>query len=286
MPKSHDKSPSQVSFARLRRIGGLQIAALAALVVFAAIAVVALSDRSSQAESPRELALRRNINGLLGGIPQSGDALGSPSAPVTLRFFGDLECPTSRAFAVEALPVVISKWVRDGKLRIEYHSLRTATSDPATFTAQQAAALAAGEQNRLWDYIEYFYHRQGPEGSGYVTERFLRRLAEQTPGLDVKRWNADRKDPPLTATVAADEQTAVRHGLDSTPALVVGRSQGGGPAGHRLYVVEPAALGFTIEGLLRDQVKRSSSPMSDDLGRADRLKVAYVHDGDRRRMPC
>ena len=40
------------------------------------------------------------VNSLLAGIPQSAMRLGSPSAPVTVTEFGDLECPVCRDFAL------------------------------------------------------------------------------------------------------------------------------------------------------------------------------------------
>lgn len=141
---------------------------------------------------------------------------------MTLQFFGDLQCPTSRAFTLELLPSLISRWVRMGRLRVEYRALRTATPNAEAFMAQQAAALAAGMQRKLWNFIEYFYHEQGRENSGYATEGFLLSLAEQTPGLDVKQWNKDRRETSLAAEVATDEQAAARQGLHETPSLLVG----------------------------------------------------------------
>jgi hypothetical protein len=47
------------------------------------------------------------------------------------------------------------------KVRVEYRSLETATHDPEVFKLQQVAALAAGAQDRMWNFIETFYHEQG-----------------------------------------------------------------------------------------------------------------------------
>ncbi len=41
---------------------------------------------------------------MVGGIPQSGNTLGAPNAPVTLQYFGDLECPICKEFTLGALP--------------------------------------------------------------------------------------------------------------------------------------------------------------------------------------
>src|ERR1035441_9298838 len=81
----------------------------------------------------------QTVNALVAGIPQKGNVLGSPTAPVTLQYFGDLECPICKDFTLGALPTVIQKWVRPGKLQIEYRSLETATREPETFKLQQIA---------------------------------------------------------------------------------------------------------------------------------------------------
>ena len=101
------------------------------------------------------------IGALLADIPQSANALGQPAAPVTLEYFGDLECPFCKEFSLGVLPSIIQRWVRSGKLRIEYHALQTATREPEVFIAQQVAALAAGRQARAWHFIETFYAEQG-----------------------------------------------------------------------------------------------------------------------------
>jgi protein-disulfide isomerase len=166
------------------------------------------------------------IAALLAEIPQRANALGSATAPVTLQYFADLECPYCRDFTLEALPSIISRWVRPGDLRIEYHALETATREPEVFVAQQVAALAAGSQDKAWNYIETFYREQGEEGSGYVTDRFLEGIAGEVPGLNLSQWNHDRTDRQLAEEIAADARAAETAGLNGTPSFLIGRSAG------------------------------------------------------------
>lgn len=49
-----------------------------------------------------------------------------------------------------------------------------------------AAALAASEQDRYWQYSHRLFDSQAAENSGYVTDEFLTGLAEETEGLDVE----------------------------------------------------------------------------------------------------
>lgn len=76
------------------------------------------------------------------------------------------------------------------------------------FETQQIAALAAGAQDRMWNFIETFYREQGAEDSNYVTESYLQGIAGQVPGLSLSQWMSERGDPQLAAQLAADQTAA------------------------------------------------------------------------------
>jgi protein-disulfide isomerase len=250
-PQSRRKSQDEQATNRMRWF--VLVTAMAVLAVVLVVLATNSGGDSSHAQhgSAQGSAVTRGIDALLAGIPQSGNALGSSAAPVTLQFFGDLECPISRKFTLGVLPSLIRKWVRSGQLRIEYRSIRTATHEAGVFTTQQVAALAAGMQDRLWYYIEAFYHEQGGERAHYVTESYLEGLAKQTLGLDMARWSEDRKYPPLVAQVALDEQTAAGEGFRSAPSFLIGHTGGG----HSMKLLtfsptEPGAFDSAIGKLL------------------------------------
>jgi len=205
-------------------LGAVALAAIA--VVVAAIAVSSTGGRRHGIQTGASAS--KAVAGLLNGIPQSGDTLGSADARVTIRYFSDLECPVCRDFTLGTLSRVIAGQVRGGRVQIEYRSLQTATGDPATFVAQQAAALAAGRQHRLWQYVELFYREQGAEGSGYVNGAYLERLARQVPGLDIAAWKRARAAPALAAQLGADAAAARQDGANATPTLVIR-----GPSGRK-----------------------------------------------------
>jgi protein-disulfide isomerase len=201
---------------RLMRVGGVLL--LAVVAVGAAIAISSGSGgKQSTASSGQTTS---SVNQLLAGIPQAGTTLGKASAPVTVTVYEDLQCPICRDFTVGGENQLIAKDVRAGRAKLVFRSLQTATPDPTTFQVQQQAALAAGKQQKLWHYVELFYHQQGQEGTGYVTESYLDKLARQIPGLNYSRWLADRK-AGLGSTVTADEGLAQRNGFNSTPTIVV-----------------------------------------------------------------
>jgi protein-disulfide isomerase len=201
---------------RLFRVGGVLLLA----VIVVAVVIAATSGSSGTTSSTSSPQAATTVNRLLAGIPQAGNTLGKKTAPVTVTVYEDLQCPICREFTLAGENQLIAKDVRAGRVKLVFRSLQTATPDPATFQVQQQAAAAAGKQQKLWDYVELFYHQQGPEGTGYVTESYLDKLARQVPGLNLARWRADR-NTGLGSTVTADEARAKSSGFDSTPTVVV-----------------------------------------------------------------
>lgn len=200
---------------RLYTFGGVLVVVI---VIVAVIIAVAGGGGSSSGGSKSKSATAS----LLQGIPQNGVTLGQPNAPVTVTVYEDLECPVCKEFTENAENKLIANEVRKGKVKLVMKSLQTATPDLATFQFQQQAALAAGKQNKLWNFTENFYREQGQEGTTYVTESYLTNLAKQIPGLDVGKWKQARNnDKSLAQQVSADLALANQKGFNSTPTIVV-----------------------------------------------------------------
>jgi protein-disulfide isomerase len=181
------------------------------------------SGDSAAARAARDRRVHREVRTLLAGIPQNANTLGQPRAPITLQVFGDLECASARLWMLSVLPTVIQRFVRTGAMRIQYRSMKTDTINPRTFVNQQTAALAAGQQHRMWNYIETFYLEQGTEYTPYATEQYLDGIASQIPGLNLTQWHNDRTNQ-RAEQVVADDQTAKALEFRDTPAFQIGRT--------------------------------------------------------------
>jgi hypothetical protein len=235
------------------RIGPVTLAAVAVAGVLVAIGVSDVVGSSGQPSSAR---VEQEVSALLSGIPQNGDTLGQASAPVTLQIFGDLESADVRTFVVWLLPDILREWVRTNIVKIQYRSFMIASSPyPNIFVYQQAAALAAGVQDRLWNFIETFYHEQGPEQTRYVTNAYSNGIAGQVTGLDLPRWEIDRENSQLTKQVIEDDQAARAIGFPDAPVFLIGRTGGNLTPwpGYRLYEEPGLKPGF---------VKRPVHPVS------------------------
>jgi protein-disulfide isomerase len=215
---------------RVMILGSLLVAVIAVAVVLVIVLGGSSSNNSSAStiatkpESPKAKSTVAQVQALLKGIPQHGNTLGNPNAPVTYTEYGDLECPICKEFALGTENKLISNEVRAGKVKLVYKSFETATGDLSNastiFPLQQSAAYAAGAQNKAWYYIELFYHEQGQEATSYVNAQYLTGLAKQVPGLNVAQWNRDRNNPAYAAQIQQETKEATSLGIDATPSLI------------------------------------------------------------------
>jgi protein-disulfide isomerase len=167
-----------------------------------------------------------------GGLSQDGARLGDPDAPITITLFDDLQCSSCAAYFLETTPRLVEDLVRTRRARLVFRHFSLSGRDTAIASF---AAEAAGEQGRQWQYIQVFLANQGKARRTGVTERFMTRVAEETPNLDVDRWRADRSSAAVERAVEADGMLATELRLPAAPAALVD-----GPRGTRKLVESPS----------------------------------------------
>ena len=222
------------------------VAAALGLAVVAVLVGVSLSGGASSSKVSTTVAMGPQTAALLAGIPQHGDTLGSPKAPVTLVEYADMQCPYCGEFARSALPTLIRDYVRPGKVKLVFRGLEFVGPDS---DAALRAVYASGLQNRLWSYSELMFENQGTENTGWVTDDLVKALGEAVPGLDVDKMMSDRPTEPVTAAIAAAAEKAQLDGVRSTPSFMVGKT--GGPL-RALPVssLDPSAFTPALDRLL------------------------------------
>ncbi len=181
-----------------------------------------------------------------GWDPAGRDALGGPDAPVTLIEYADLQCPYCAQWARGAFPRLVRDYVRTGKLRIEFRGLAFIGRDS---DKALRAALAAGRQNRLWNVVELLYADQGPENSGWASEELIDHIASSVTGLDVERFDADRRLEALDTELAKSQGQAEAAGVRGTPTFELGPT-GSAPETLELTSLADDEFAAAIEALL------------------------------------
>ncbi|WP_375765640.1 thioredoxin domain-containing protein [Archangium gephyra] len=160
-----------------------------------------------QAQAPAEAPVQ-NIE--VGNAPSRGPK----NAPVTIVAFSDFECP----FCGRVLPTL--KQIEDeykGKVRIAFKN------QPLPFHANAkpaaAAALAAHEQGKFWEYHDKLFQNQRA-----LDRASLEKYAQEL-GLNMGQFKAALDSGKFDAQVTADMNEATRVGVNGTPTFLInGRS--------------------------------------------------------------
>jgi len=245
-----------------RRQASTKVLVIAAvLVALAGVGIgvtVALKGGSSPATKvPAHGSLAGTLPGaadvhrMFAGIAQRENVLGASSAPVTLVEYADLQCPYCREFETQALPDLVTRYVRTGKVKIELRPLAFIGPDSAR---GRAALIAAGKQSRLFQFMELVYMNQGPENTGWLNEDLVQKAAASIPGLDVPRLLDVRNDDSVVNLASAFDVEAETAGVNSTPTIYVSRS--GGPL-HKVELTS-ATDSTGISAAVRAALARNS----------------------------
>ena len=206
---------------RLMLLLGALIAAAAIVVIAIAVSSSGGGSKKSPVKTPTAVT-GRGGGGAFAGIPQSGATLGNPNAPVTVLEFADLQCPFCRDFTLNTFPQVVSQYVRPGRVKMQFHNFPFLGHD--SIPAARAAAVAE-QHNRLWDFVDAWYHNQGEENSGYATTPFVEKIATMA-GLNGPAIIAAESSPSTAAVLRSDASLSQRFKVNSTPTLIVVDSSG------------------------------------------------------------
>ena len=204
-----------------RRRGAWLLAATAGVAAIAVAAAVALSHNSSKPPATSGGSVTSAAS-MFAGIPEHNGVLGDPKAPLTVTEYLDLQCPICREASQSTLPALVRDYVRTGKVKLQARTLHFIGPD-----STKAARVAAGaqRQGKLWPFLETFYANQGQENSGYVTDSFLRQVA-QASGVDATAALGQADSAFATARLSQANSEASKLGIDSTPTLTVAKGDG------------------------------------------------------------
>jgi protein-disulfide isomerase len=120
-----------------------------------------------------------------------------------LIVYADLSCPHCAAAWTEIA-------ARSG--RIAFRHFPVASKHPRS-AALHAAAEAAGAQGQFFAMVDSLYADRGHVDDPHLWAR-VERL-----GLDLERFERDRRSPDLAARVRRDFQSGIRAGVAGTPAV-------------------------------------------------------------------
>jgi len=120
--------------------------------------------------------------------------------------YADFECPYCAA-AADRLAAA--------RVRVAFRHFPVRSSHPRAWPAA-CAAEAAALQGRFWEMHDLLFADQGRLEDPHLWDR------ARTLGLDLERFDADRRSAGVRARVRRDFESGVRGGVVTTPTLVAG----------------------------------------------------------------
>jgi protein-disulfide isomerase len=119
--------------------------------------------------------------------------------------YGDYECPFCAA---------LDKRLTSAAVRVAFRHFPVRASHPRALPAA-CAAEAAARQGAFWPMHDALFADQA-----HLEDPHLWARAEAL-GLDIERFDADRRDPEVAARVRASLRGGIRAGVATTPTLFV-----------------------------------------------------------------
>ena len=129
---------------------------------------------------------------------------GPQGAPLVI-VYADFECPFCAALEVR---------LRDAPVRVCFRHFPVRASHPRAWPAAQAAEAAA-RQDAFWPMHDALYADQGRLEDPHLWAR-----AERL-GLDLARFDADRRSDAVIERIRRDFSSGIRAGVATTPTLVL-----------------------------------------------------------------
>ncbi len=140
--------------------------------------------------------------------------LGPADAPVVLQDFSDFYCSHCRAFALERLPALEEKYVKNGLLRVEFKHFPLRDTSYEAHIAAQCAAV----QKKFWEYGDKLFQDQGLKAT-YSTADLKKYAADL--GLDTAAFNTCLDQKQTEGIVRQNSAEGSAKQVNSTPTLFV-----------------------------------------------------------------
>ncbi len=145
-------------------------------------------------------------------------AIGAVDAPVVLVEYSDYRCPFCAKFSQDTAPVLLSDYVDQGLLRIEWRDVPI-FGEPSLLAAR--AGRAAGEQGKFWEFNTALYAQAPAAGHPEFSAADLRAIAQTAGVVDLEKFDADAASEKYDHDIWTDARQAQDLGLISTPSFAI-----------------------------------------------------------------
>ena len=142
---------------------------------------------------------------------------GNSQAPITLVEYSDYLCPFCARHNRTTAPELIEKYVKSGKLKLEFRHFPIASLHPTAARGHEAAACTAQQSAELfWQYHSELFTRQKEWNRLADPSDFLTELAKSLD-LEMSVWDQCYNDGLQKATIETDIEAGKSLEFNGTP---------------------------------------------------------------------
>lgn len=177
----------------------------------------AILESLSQYQQAKEKAIEEKRNQLAKAIAKDpakfigeSPVFGSKTAHQFLFIFADFECP----YCAQVRKATEELVIKHPNVALVYKNYPLTQIHSHAMSAAEAA-WAAQQQGRFWQFHDILYSNQGSLGE----DLYIRAASEL--GLDLKKFNSDRKSDSAKHAISADVSLADKLGISGTPFFLV-----------------------------------------------------------------
>jgi protein-disulfide isomerase len=233
------------------------MAIVTGLAIIAALIVIVAINLRSAPTTTVPAALNAPASPVASSIPRQGTTLGASGAPVKVDAWEDYQCPFCGIWTEQWEPHVVQDFVTTGIVRYQFHDYAFLGSGRNPDESLQAAVAAqcANDQGRFWEYHDWLYANQNPNGEnlGWFTRARLDAIALKV-GLEQAPFDTCLADPARATAIQAEQAAGSALGVNGTPSIFVNSK----PLALSTY----AALATVIRSLVPAQPSGSGAPLS------------------------
>jgi protein-disulfide isomerase len=192
-------------------------AIVAAVVVVGVLVGLSLAGGGGDDETVSSITGVKAVQAEFKGVPQSGNVLGDPDAPVNIIEYGDTSCPACKLASETTVPEAIDRLVRSGEVKMTFRPIAfiSPSSERGAFGAEAAAM-----QDAMWPFVTLLYRNQGPENQDWLSDELMQEAVKEL-GLDVDLWKSDYSGQASEEKFLATRAQADQDQVNVTPTFIV-----------------------------------------------------------------
>lgn len=196
----------------------------AAMIALALIIVLHPSATPPAATAPAQTTATPSTNPDISKVNLANEPfIGSATAPVTIAYWFDYQCPFCKQDEETVLPQIIINYVNTGKVKIVFKDFAFLGPDSQTLGAY-AHAVWAVDPGKFYVWHKAIFDNQGTENTGWATQSKIISITTSVLGV-----NETSKVSQLVTTNAgtyqqvmdADKAEAGKFGIQGTPAVLL-----------------------------------------------------------------